>query len=141
MSRRCGAWSHRFPKALRGNERGDETGPLPASDDDRLPPVAAMLRCTGIETGGPDRSEFRILEEGAPAAPETLDKVARIAALLLRENNLAGRFAVAGPGVLALELPESERTFFHNGIVFAALDAINDPLKNPTLTLRAAEEP
>jgi hypothetical protein len=34
-------------------------------------------------------------------------------------------------------LAAEERTFFHNGIVFAALDAINDPIKNPTLNLRA----
>ena len=99
-----------------------------------------MLRCTGIEPDGRERSEFRILEEDALAAPEALERVARIAEVLLRENTLSGRFAVAGPGVLTLELPENERTFFHNGIVFAALDAVNDPLKNPTLTLRATEE-
>jgi hypothetical protein len=63
--------------------------------------------------------------------------VARIAELLLRENELPGRFLVAGPGVLALELAAGQRTFFHNGIVFAALDAFNDPVKNPTLTLSA----
>jgi hypothetical protein len=26
------------------------------------------------------------------------------------------------------------RTFFHDGIVFAALDAVNNPEKNPTIT-------
>ncbi|MEX0878746.1 MAG: hypothetical protein WEF99_07510 [Thermoanaerobaculia bacterium] len=98
-----------------------------------------MLRCKGIESGGPERSEFRILEEDEPASARDLERVARIGALLLRENNLAGRFAVAGPGVLALELPEGERTFFHDGIVFAALDAVNDPVKSPTLNLRADE--
>ncbi len=99
-----------------------------------------MLRCKGIEPGGPERSEFRILEEDEPASAEKLERVARLGALLLRENNLAGRFVAAGPGVLALELPEGERTFFHNGIVFAALDAVNDPVKNPTLNLQADEE-
>lgn len=83
---------------------------------------------------------FRVLEEDAPAGPEALDRVARVAEVLLRENGLPGRFAVAGPGVLTLELPESERTFFHNGIVFAALDAVNDPTKSPTLNFRATEE-
>ncbi len=63
--------------------------------------------------------------------------MARLADLLLRENSLAGRFRAVVPGLLALELPEGERTFFHNGIVFAALDAYNDPVKNPTLTLSA----
>ena len=99
-----------------------------------------MLRCKGIEPDGGERSEFRIAEEDAPAPTEALERVARVAEVLLRENGLPGRFAVAGPGVLTLELPESERTFFHNGIVFAALDAVNDPLKSPTLNLRATEE-
>ena len=99
-----------------------------------------MLRCKGINTDGSDRSEFRILEDEEPATPDVLDRVARVAEVLLRENGLPGRFAVAGRGVLTLELPESERTFFHNGIVFAALDAVNDPLKSPTLNLRATEE-
>ena len=44
---------------------------------------------------------------------------------------------MAGPGLLALELPRDARGFFHNGIVFAALDAVNDPVRNPTLILRA----
>ena len=61
----------------------------------------------------------------------------RVGDLLLRENNLPGRFLVAGPGLLALDLAAAERTFFHNGIVFAALDAYNDPVRNPTLTLSA----
>jgi hypothetical protein len=68
---------------------------------------------------------------------ESLERVARIADLLLRENDLPGRFLVGAPGMLSLELPSGERTFFHNGIVFAALDAYNDPIRNPTLTLSA----
>ena len=74
-------------------------------------------------------------EPDSPASVESLERVARIAQLLLRENDLPGRFLVAGGGLLALELPAAERTFFHNGIVFAALDAYNDPVHNPTLTL------
>ena len=74
-------------------------------------------------------------EPDLPASVESLERVARIAQLLLRENDLPGRFLVAGGGLLALELPAAERTFFHNGIVFAALDAYNDPVRNPTLTL------
>ena len=76
-------------------------------------------------------------EPDSPASVESLERVARIAQLLLRENDLPGRFLVAGKGSLALELPAGERTFFHNGIVFAALDAYNDPVRNPTLTLSA----
>ena len=99
-----------------------------------------MLRCRGVDGEEPERSFFRILEGEGPAPEESLSRVARIADVLLRENALAGRFRPAGPGVLALELAADERTFFHNGIVFAALDAINDPVKNPTLNLQAGDD-
>lgn len=84
---------------------------------------------------------YRVFASDAPAPVESLERVARLADLLLRENTLAGRFRAIGPGVLALELPLGERTFFHNGIVFAALDAYNDPVRNPTLTLSADDVP
>ena len=96
-----------------------------------------MLRCKGVEGEEPERSLFRIFEGGEPASEESLSRVARVAEILLRENALAGRFHPIGPGMLALVLGAEERTFFHNGIVFAALDAINDPIKNPTLNLQA----
>lgn len=99
-----------------------------------------MLRCKGVEGEGPERSLFRILEKDDPAPEESLLRVARIADLLLRENALAGRFRPVAPGILALELGAEERTFFHSGIVFAALDAINDPVKNPTLNLQAGKD-
>ena len=100
-----------------------------------------MLRFRGIAADEPDRCVFRIAEGDAPAAPEVLERVARIAGILVAENGLSGRFSAAGPGELALALSRGERSFFHNGIVFAALDAVNDPVKNPTLTLRAEEKP
>lgn len=84
---------------------------------------------------------YRVFASDAPAPVESLERVARLADRLLRENTLAGRFRAFGPGVLALELPLGERTFFHNGIVFAALDAYNDPVRNPTLTLSADDVP
>ncbi len=99
-----------------------------------------MLRCKGVESDEPDRSLFRILEGEQPALEESLLRVARIGDLILRENALAGRFRPVAPGILALELAADERTFFHNGIVFAALDAFNDPVKNPTLNLQAGQE-
>jgi len=95
-----------------------------------------MLRCKRIENR-PDRAVFRILHDDQPAPLLSVTQVARLADVLLRENALAGRFVADPDGTLALELPEGERTFFHNGIVFAALDAFNDPVKNPTLTLLA----
>ena len=95
-----------------------------------------VLRCKGIENEA-DRTVFRILDDGEPAPLQSLTQVARLADVLLRENALAGRFVAAAEGAVALELPAAERTFFHSGIVFAALDAFNDPVKNPTLTLLA----
>jgi hypothetical protein len=96
-----------------------------------------VLRYKGVEDDEEDRGVFRILDGDAPAGAEALERVRRIATLLLQENRLPGAFRVDGPGRLVLELPRAERGFFHNGIVFAALDAVNDPVKNPTLTLRA----
>ena len=96
-----------------------------------------MLRCRRIDSEEKTRTVFHVMESDAPAPVESLERVARIGELLLRENGLAGRFLVAGPGLLALLLSDEERTFFHNGIVFAALDAFNDPIRNPTLTLSA----
>ena len=98
-----------------------------------------MLRCKGIENQ-PERGVFRILDEQGPASGEQLEQIARIARVLLRENDLAGDFVVTPDGAIALELPEGQRTFFHNGIVFAALDAFNDPVRNPTLTLLGEED-
>lgn len=97
-----------------------------------------MLRCKGIDSGGPERSFYTVVDGEAPASAEALERVARTANVLLAENALAGRFAVSAPGLIALELARGERTFFHNGIVFAALDAINDPVRNPTITMLAA---
>ena len=96
-----------------------------------------MLRFKGIADEDENACRFRILDGEEPASVETLERVTRIAAILLSENALDGRFCVAGPGLLALELPKAVRGFFHNGIVFAALDAVNDPVRNPTLILRA----
>jgi hypothetical protein len=54
---------------------------------------------------------------------------------------MAGQFRPAGPGLLALELTEGQRTYFHDGIVFAAIDAHDDRIKNPTLTMSADDTP
>jgi hypothetical protein len=100
-----------------------------------------MLRCRGIDSEEAAACLFRIFEGDEPASAEAVEKVARIAGILLAENGLSGSFRVAGPGLLALDLAKGERGFFHNGIVFAALDAVNDPIRNPTLTLRAGPPP
>jgi hypothetical protein len=99
-----------------------------------------MLRCKGIDPAGPDRSFFTVFDGELPAPVEALARVVRAANVLLAENRLAGRFVASAPGLVALELLRDDRTFFHNGIVFAALDAVNDPVRNPTLTMMAARE-
>ena len=93
-----------------------------------------MLKVKGMRDVSPGKRLFVIEEEGEPAPREPLEKVAAIARQLLAENELPGEFAVFDLGLLALDVRATERSFFHDGIVFAALDAVNDPEKNPTLS-------
>ena len=57
-----------------------------------------------------------------------------IAQRLIQENDLPGEFYVFEIGLLGLDVLATDRTFFHDGIVFASLDAVNNPGKNPTIT-------
>lgn len=98
--------------------------------------LGRMLKVSKILDEGLERGIFEIQEDGAPASPQTLDRVALFAKRLLQENKLPGSFGVSGPGLLALDLRAPERSFFHTGIVFAALDAFDNPRKNPTITRR-----
>lgn len=93
-----------------------------------------MLKVKGMRDVSPGKRLFVIEVEGEPAPIEEIEKVATIARRLLLENELPGEFEVFEAGLLALNVRMSERTFFHDGIVFAALDAINNPEKNPTIT-------
>ena len=87
-----------------------------------------------MRDAAPGKRIFVIEDEGEPASGEALDRLASIACRLIQENGLPGDFEVFGEGLLVLNLRASDRTFFHDGIVFAALDAVNDPNRNPTLT-------
>ena len=100
-----------------------------------------MLKVKGVRDVDPDGRLFEISSEGSTAAEAEIALVARFASRLLRENDLSGEFRVVGPGVLELRLEPAARTFFHDGIVFAALDAVNDPVKNPTLTRFSMDVP
>ena len=91
-----------------------------------------MLKIKSIRDEGSLRL-FEIQVDGSPAAPDALGSVARIAARLVEENELPGSFQVLPGGLLVLDLAPDRRSFFHDGIVFAALDAVNDPVKSPTL--------
>ena len=96
-----------------------------------------MLKVKGMRDVSPGKRLFVIEEEGEPASVEGLGRVASIAGRLLAENEVPGEFEVFDVGLLALNVRSSDRTFFHDGIVFAALDALNNPEKNPTITQRA----
>lgn len=93
-----------------------------------------MLKVKGMRDVSPGKRVFVIEEDGEPAASDRIGRVATIAQRLLQENDLPGEFHVFEAGLLGLNIPESDRTFFHDGIVFAALDAVNDPGKNPTIS-------
>ncbi len=93
-----------------------------------------MLKVRGIEAEGVRQRRFRIEQDGSPAPEPHLEQVATYARRLLAENELGGDCRPAGAGILLLELPETDNTYFYDGIVFAALDAFNNPSKNPTIT-------
>jgi hypothetical protein len=96
-----------------------------------------MLKVKGMRDVSPGKRVFVIEEENGPAPPETIARIASIAERLLEENELPGEFQAFDVGLLALNLRVTQRTFFHDGIVFAALDAVNNPEKNPTITQKA----
>jgi hypothetical protein len=93
-----------------------------------------MLKVKSMRDVSPGKRVFVIEEDGEPAATEKIGRLASIAERLLQENDLPGEFQPFDVGLLALNVRASERTFFHDGIVFAALDAVNNPQKNPTIT-------
>ncbi len=104
-----------------------------------LPAMSALhfrivLKVKGIEDVHDRRRLFRIEQDGRPAPDSDLRLVAIYARRLLAENDLLGDCRAAPDGCLLLDLPDMERTYFYDGIVFAALDAFNNPNKNPTIT-------
>jgi hypothetical protein len=93
-----------------------------------------MLKVKGMRDVSPGKRVFVIEEEGEPAASDSIRRVASIAQRLLQENELPGEFHVFETGLLGLNILASDRTFFHDGIVFASLEAVNNPEKNSTIT-------
>lgn len=96
-----------------------------------------MLKVKGMRDVSPGKRLFVVESDGEPAPIETIARVAAIAERLLEENELPGEFQAFEAGLLALNVLASQRTFFHDGIVFAALDAVNNPEKNPTISQHA----
>jgi hypothetical protein len=93
-----------------------------------------MLKVKGMRDVSPGKRVFVLEENGEPASSESIDRVVAIAQRLLQENDLPGEFHLFEAGLLGLNVPSNDRTFFHDGIVFAALDAVNNPGDNPTIT-------
>jgi hypothetical protein len=100
-----------------------------------------MLKVRDVHDDGPDRTRFRILDDETAPAAARLDHLVAVASRLLAENGLAGDFRVTGEGEVTLEVASSSRHFLHDGILFAALDAVNDPIKSPTLNFLSGDEP
>jgi hypothetical protein len=100
-----------------------------------------MLKVKSIRDAPADLRVFEIVSDGAPASAEELARVVRVATQLVEENQVGGRFTAGsdGLGLIELHISPSRRTFFHDGIVFASLDAVNDPVRSPTLTRLASE--
>jgi hypothetical protein len=95
-----------------------------------------------MQDDGPGRLRYAVVNGGDPAPQEHLARVAGFGNRLLQENGLEGSYSAPEPGVLILEVSSSARTFFHEGVVFAALDAFNDPTRNVTITQPAVgDEP
>jgi hypothetical protein len=99
-----------------------------------------VLKVKGMRDAAPGKRLFVIEQAGEPASPEELQGVAVIAGRLLAENELPGEFGVFDRGLLVLNVHVSERTFLHDGIVFAALDAVNNPGKDPTINQPAVRD-
>jgi hypothetical protein len=93
-----------------------------------------VFKVKGMRDVSPGKRLFVIEDESEPAPSETIGRIATLANRLLRENELPGDFESFEAGLLALNVRSSERTFFHDSVVFAALDAVNNPDKNPTIT-------
>jgi hypothetical protein len=100
-----------------------------------------MLRVREIRDAGADRTRFRISEDDATPARARLERLVAVGSHLLGENGLAGEFLPSGESEVTLEVLAASRHFLHDGILFAALDAVNDPVKNPTLTLFSGGDP
>ena len=93
-----------------------------------------MLRVRGIESIGDRERRFRIEDSGRAASEASLQLVSLYTRRLFAENEIAGECRATAEGVLVLQLPDADKTYFYDGIIFAALDAFNHPNKNPTLT-------
>jgi hypothetical protein len=93
-----------------------------------------VLKVRGIAAIGQQERHFRIEDDGRPASEASLKLVAFYTKRLFAENEIAGRCRAAADGILVLELPSTDTTYFYDGIVFAALDVFNNPNKNPTIT-------
>lgn len=100
-----------------------------------------MLKVREIRDFGADRTVFRIGDDESLPTRDKLARLVAVASRLLAENDLPGAYEILSEDEIVLAVPASTRHFLHDGILFAALDAVNDPVRNPTLTRLTEEEP
>jgi hypothetical protein len=93
-----------------------------------------VLRVRGIESVGDRERRFRVEDNGRAASEASLQLVSLYTRRLFAENEIAGECRATAEGVLVLQLPDADKTYFYDGIIFAALDVFNHPKKNPTIT-------
>jgi hypothetical protein len=118
---------------------GSSDGPRAPSAPRRK--AKTMLKVREIRDEGASRTVYRLTDDDRKPAAATLDKLVAVATRLLIENGLAGAFRLSGEEEVTLDLASSPHHFMHDGILFAALDAVNDPVRNPTLNLPSGNEP
>ena len=99
-----------------------------------------VLRVRGIESLGDRERRFRIEDDGRAASEASLQLVSLYTRRLFAENELAGECLAASGGILILRLPDTDKSYFYEGLIFAALDAFNHPKKNPTITTPAVTD-
>lgn len=99
-----------------------------------------VLRVRGIESLGDRERRFRIEDDGRAASEASLQLVSLYTRRLFAENELAGECLAASAGTLILRLPDTDKSYFYEGLIFAALDAFNHPKKNPTITTPAVTD-
>jgi hypothetical protein len=93
-----------------------------------------MLKARRIDEIGPGQVRYALEEDGRPASNEALERLVVFGRRLLAENDVRGALRIDGEGIVILDLDPATPSYYQSGILFAALDAFNNPGKNPTIT-------
>ena len=101
--------------------------------------TSRVLKVTRISEYG-DTHVFRVLEDCVRASDDMVRRLLVVAGKLLLENGLPGSFRAGAAGQIVLQIGSAGQAYFYDGILFAALDVLNDPNRNPTLFRLSLEE-